>query len=342
MARRRKGRAVHGVLLLDKPQTLTSNAALQKVRRAFSAQKAGHTGALDPLATGVLPICLGEATKFSRFLLDADKAYYTTAQLGVTRDTGDSDGNIVATQPVPELNKAALEQVLQQFRGDIQQVPSMYSALKHQGRPLYEWARKGITIDRPARPVTISLLTLDAMRADQLDLSVECSKGTYIRSLVEDIGEALGCGAHVSMLRRYKAGHFNLQDCHVLDEIQALAEGEQVDFAKLDALLLKVEDLLPDLPCICLKTEHSRSILNGQAVRISGLEKPGLVRVYVAASELGDLSDSELDTLASQLGSDETAGSASEGRFIFGGVAEADAEGWVKPKRLINFSDALS
>ncbi len=340
MARRRKGRAVHGVLLLDKPQALTSNAALQKVRRAYQAQKGGHTGALDPLATGVLPICLGEATKFSRFLLDADKAYYTTAQLGEIRDTGDSDGAVVEQRPVPDLDPSAVESVLEIFRGPVEQVPSMYSALKHQGRPLYEWARKGITVERPARPITIFRLVLDALRSDQLDMSVECSKGTYIRSLVEDIGTELGCGAHVSMLRRYKAGHFELKDCCQLDHIQKLAESEGATQAQLDALLLPVDKLLPDLPQICLKSEQSRSLLHGQAVRIAGLEKPGLARVYVTGLE-APLVAGLSHQLGSYKGAAESTDEDTSETGIFAGVVEIDEAGLLKPKRLISFDEAL-
>lgn len=330
MPRKRKGRALHGVLLLDKPQGLTSNAALQKVRRAYQAQKAGHTGALDPLATGVLPICLGEATKFSKFLLDADKGYHTTAQLGEIRDSGDSDGELVETREVPVMDAEHVEAALEAFRGDILQVPSMYSALKHQGRPLYEWARKGVTVERPARPVTIHRLTLDAVRPNQLDLSVECSKGTYIRSLVEDLGLALGCGAHVCMLRRFKAGHFRLNGCSTLAEIESQADSGEAGLAKLDARLLSVDQLLPDLPRVCLKSEHSRSILHGQAVRIAGLEMSGLVRIYVNAPELAENS-----ALQQGMGSVLS----EEGAAIFAGVARVDDEGIIQPHRMINFAD---
>ena len=223
MAKRRKGRAIDGVVLLDKPQGMTSNFALQKVRRLFAAQKAGHTGSLDPLATGVLPICLGEATKFSRYLLDADKGYYTTAKLGDIRTTSDSEGETVLLQAVPDYSDDQIQAVLDQFRGAIDQVPTMYSALKYQGRPLYEYARQGITVERSARPITIHKLELLARRQDELDLQVACSKGTYIRTLVEDIGQALGCGAHVSMLRRYQAGCFELADTVTFEQLEALA-----------------------------------------------------------------------------------------------------------------------
>lgn len=310
MPRRRKGRALNGVLILDKPQGLTSNAALQRVRRAYGASKAGHTGSLDPLATGVLPVCFGEATKFSKFLLDADKGYFTTATLGETRDTGDSEGALVAQSSVPDLDEERLEQVLSGFRGQIEQVPSMYSALKHQGRPLYEWARKGIEIERPPRAIRIDRLELTGRRTSELDLTVECTKGTYIRSLVEDIGQAIGCGAHVSMLRRFKAGHFLLDQAVTMEGIER-AEG---DLAVLDALLLPVDALLQDFPGIFVNSQQGRSILHGQAVKLSRFENTGVCKLYVEPEEE----------------------SASP---VFIGVAELNSEGDLVPKRLVNFED---
>lgn len=312
MARVRKGRALDGVLLLDKPAGMTSNFALQKVRRLFGAQKAGHTGSLDPLATGVLPICFGEATKFSNFLLDADKGYYTTATLGEVRNTGDSDGEIIASHPVPDLSESVLASVLDQYLGSIQQVPSMYSALKHQGRPLYEYARKGITIDRPARAISIHRLELNEVRDNELDLTVECSKGTYIRSLVEDIGSDLGCGAHVSMLRRFKAGHFTLADAVTLNELESQAETDSNSNVcrQIDRYLRPVDCLLPDLDKLCANNELARSILHGQAVRIADFKKTGLARLYVSQRE-----------------------SVGE---VFAGVVEVLDDGWVQPKRLVN------
>ena len=339
MARKRKGRPLNGVLLLDKPQGMTSNFALQKIRRLFGAQKAGHTGSLDPLATGVLPICFGEATKYSRYLLDADKGYYTTATLGDIRTTGDSEGEVVALNEVPAFETDTLLSVLDKFKGDIKQVPSMYSALKHQGRPLYEYARKGITIERPARPVTIFRLDLDEQRQTELDLTVECSKGTYIRSLVEDVGGELGCGAHVSMLRRFKAGHFTLEDSVSMDTIEALAENvesSEASMAALDEYLLPIDGLLPNTPKICLKSEFVSSILHGQAVRIADLENIGFVSIYLPVS-----------TLCIELATDESTLTASiaptvrqeDQDFVFAGVAELDAEGMIKPLRLVNFTE---
>lgn len=276
MSRRRKGRDVNGVLVIDKPQGVTSNGVLQQVKRLYGAAKAGHTGALDPLATGVLPLCFGEATKFSQSMLDSDKAYITTARLGVRTETGDSEGAVVEERPVPELTEATVEVVLDGFRGDIEQIPSMYSALKHQGRPLYEYAREGITVKRPARPVTIHELTLLALRDGEMDLAVHCTKGTYVRSLVEDIGEALGCGAHVIALRRTLASGYTLADAHPVSELEALRErGES-----LDGLLLAPDSALTMFPELQLQGGALVSILNGQQVRMQGQPATGPVRLY--------------------------------------------------------------
>lgn len=277
MSRRRKGRNVNGILVIDKPQGVTSNGILQQVKRLMGAAKAGHTGALDPLATGVLPLCFGEATKFSQVMLDSDKAYVTTARLGVRTETGDSEGAVVDERPVPaDLTEAAVEAVLEPFRGDIAQVPSMYSALKHKGRPLYEYAREGIEIERPARPVTIYELTLLAVRDGEIDLAVKCSKGTYIRSLVEDIGEALGCGAHVIALRRTLAAGFTLSDAQPVDRLESMREqGES-----LDGLLVGPDAALTMFPKLSLEGRQLESILNGQPVRIPGHPASGLVRLF--------------------------------------------------------------
>ena len=283
MSRRRKGRDVNGILVIDKPQGVTSNGILQQVKRLYGAAKAGHTGALDPLATGVLPLCFGEATKFSQMMLDSDKAYITTAKLGIRTETGDSEGAVVEEKPVPALTEAQVEAVLENFRGDIQQVPSMYSALKHQGKPLYEYAREGIVIDRPARPVTIYELKLLAVREQELDLAVTCTKGTYIRSLVEDIGEALGCGAHVSALRRTLASGYTLANARDVKDLEAMRErGES-----LDALLLPPESALTMFPEHRLAGPALVSILNGQPVRIPGQSLEGFVRIYGNRSFVG-------------------------------------------------------
>ncbi len=277
MSRRRKGRDVNGILVIDKPQGVTSNGILQQVKRLYGAAKAGHTGALDPLATGVLPLCFGEATKFSQMMLDSDKAYVATARLGIRTETGDSEGAVVDEQPVPaDLTAEVLEPVLDGFRGDILQVPSMYSALKHKGRPLYEYAREGIEVERPARPVTIYELTLLAIRDNELDLAVSCTKGTYIRSLVEDIGDALGCGAHVTALRRTMASGFTLEDAHKVPEMEAKREAGE----SLDGLLMAPDSALSMFPEVQLEGAALVSILNGQPVRMSGQSLEGFVRLY--------------------------------------------------------------
>ena len=283
MSRRRKGRDVNGILVIDKPQGVTSNGILQQVKRLYGAAKAGHTGALDPLATGVLPLCFGEATKFSQMMLDSDKAYITTAKLGIRTETGDSEGAVVEEKPVPALTEAQVEAVLENFRGDIQQVPSMYSALKHQGKPLYEYAREGIVIDRPARPVTIYELKLLAVREQELDLAVTCTKGTYIRSLVEDIGEALGCGAHVSALRRTLASGYTLANARDVKDLEAMRERGE----RLDGLLLPPESALTMFPEHRLAGPALVSILNGQPVRIPGQSLEGFVRIYGDRSFVG-------------------------------------------------------
>lgn len=277
MSRRRKGRDVNGILVIDKPIGLTSNGILQQVKRLFGAAKAGHTGALDPLATGVLPLCFGEATKFSQMMLDSDKAYVATARMGITTETGDSEGKVVRETAVPsDLTETQLESVLEAFRGDIQQVPSMYSALKHKGKPLYEYAREGIEIERPARPVTIYELRLLALRKNEFDIAVSCTKGTYIRSLVEDIGQAIGCGAHVTALRRTMASGFTLEQAHTIDELEAIRARDE----SLDVLLVEPDAALSMFPSLELESDRLRSILNGQPVRMSGQIVTGLVRLY--------------------------------------------------------------
>jgi tRNA pseudouridine55 synthase len=310
LSRRHKGRNVNGILVIDKPAGITSNGILQQVKRLYGAAKAGHTGALDPLATGVLPLCFGEATKFSQMMLESDKAYITTARLGVRTETGDSEGAVVEEKPVPgDLTAATLEPVLDRFRGDIQQVPSMYSALKHKGRPLYEYAREGIEIERPARPVTIYELTLLDVRENELDVAVSCTKGTYIRSLVEDIGEALGCGAHVVALRRTLAAGFTLSDAREVPELEAMRErGES-----LDGLLVAPDAALSMFPEAELAGAPLMSILNGQAVRIPNQPLEGMVRLYAGGDR----------------------------RFV--GLAEAFPEGGVVnliPRRLVSTSNA--
>lgn len=267
MARRTRGRAVNGILVLDKPAGVTSNRALQQVKRLFNANKAGHTGSLDPFATGVLPICLGEATKFTQFLLDADKGYQCTVRFGVATATGDIDGNVLSRSDASDLNRTALESALNQFRGDILQVPSMYSALKHQGRPLYELARAGVEVERKARPVTVYELELLDLRNGseaEADLSIRCSKGTYIRTIAEDLGAALGCGAHVTVLRRTLAHPFTLEQVLTMEQLQKLFDEE--GFAGLDALLLPMEQAANDLAEVELTTDMAWYLSRGQPV----------------------------------------------------------------------------
>ena len=327
MARRKKGRLLDGVLLLDKPLEISSNAALQKVRWLFGARRAGHTGALDPLATGVLPICFGEATKFAKFLLESDKSYYTTATLGEIRESGDCEGEIVDTRPVPNFSVDELETVLEQFRGDSLQVPTMFSALKYQGKPLYEWARQGITVEREPRPIHVDELRLDGQSENTLSLFVSCTKGTYIRSLVEDVGLQLGCGAHVSMLRRSRAGQFDLADTVTLDKLIGL-EG---DFEGLSEFVRPIDCLLSDMPKISINNQQTVSLLRGQAVNITPAENVGLHRVYVPRQAIEDSVGSILNIVKPcALGND----------WFFAGVVEIDAQGEAQPKRLINFTAA--
>lgn len=241
-------RQVDGVLLLDKPVGLTSNDALQRARRLFSAAKGGHTGTLDPLASGLLPLCFGEATKFSADLLDADKTYEAILRLGITTDSGDAEGQVVATRPVA-VSPVDIEAALQRFRGDIMQVPPMHSALKRDGKPLYELARQGVEVEREARPVSIRSLDLQSFTGDNLSLRVRCSKGTYIRVLATDIGEALGCGAYLTALRRTAVADLDLTGAVSLAVVEALPEEERDNCLQpLDTLLLRLPRVDLDAP----------------------------------------------------------------------------------------------
>lgn len=232
-------RIVNGILVIDKPKGISSNSALQKVKRLYNAKKAGHTGSLDPLATGVLPICFGNSTKMAEKLLMADKKYIARAQLGITTETGDAEGDIVATKEVALPGDQEIANIINAFKGEQQQVPSMYSALKHNGTPLYKLARQGIVVERQPRAITIYNLEIVAIDRENntLDLSVHCSKGTYIRTLVEDIGNKLGCGAHVAELKRTSAANFNLQESYSIEQLEGLI-GPEFAFEKLDALLV--------------------------------------------------------------------------------------------------------
>ncbi len=250
-------RPLDGVLLFDKPLESSSNTALQKVRRLFQAEKAGHTGTLDPLATGLLPICFGEATKFSNALLDADKTYRALLRLGQTTSTGDAEGEIIAEHPV-EVGQADVDAVLAGFRGGIQQLPPMHSALKHQGKPLYEYIRKGETIERELRNVTIHELVLNSFSGNEMDITVRCSKGTYIRTLAEDIGATLGCGAHLIGLRRTAIAHFDLKDAYNWQQLEAMTEAGRA------ACVLPLEALMPDMPRLQLDAVQTQRLAQGQ------------------------------------------------------------------------------
>lgn len=277
---RKKGRDIDGVFLLDKAQGMSSNDIMQKVKRLFRANKAGHTGALDPLATGMLPICLGEATKFSQFLLDSDKRYVVTAKLGERTDTSDAEGQVVETRPV-NVKTAEILTALEQFRGNILQVPTMFSALKHNGKPLYEYARQGIIVEREARPITIFELNFIEYNAPYLTLEVHCSKGTYIRTLVDDLGEALGCGAHVTMLRRTAVADYPVVDMMPLEELQLLAES--FPLSELDRLLLPMDTAVSKLPALHLNAEQSKAIGFGQRVKFANEQQlQGQVRLFSA------------------------------------------------------------
>lgn len=321
MARRRaRGRALDGVLLLNKDTGMTSNDALQKAKRLLFAAKAGHTGSLDPLATGVLPLCFGEATKFSQFLLDADKRYRTTYRLGAYTTTGDTDGELLDQVSTADISRDQVEQAVLQFVGDIMQVPPMYSALKHNGVPLYKLAREGIEVERKARPVTVySIDVLDFRAGDaegiidgksaEVDLDIHCSKGTYVRTIAEDLGKALGCGAHVSKLHRSQAGPFVEDDCISLAELDA--ERGEGRAETLDHHLLSTDAPVQDLPEIVLPEATGHYFRQGQPVMDAQVYRIGdegdIVRVF--------LEDGEYD--------------------VFLGLGEITDDGRLAPKRLV-------
>ena len=286
MGRRRRGRELDGILVLDKPAGVSSNQALQTAKRLYFAAKAGHTGSLDPLATGVLPLCFGEATKFSQFLLDADKAYASTFVLGVTTDTGDAEGEVLERHSTTHIGEADVVRELEAFRGEIEQVPSMYSAIKHGGQPLYKLARQGQEVERKARRVVIKRLDLLAFRAGEraeVDIELACSKGTYVRSIAEDLGRALGCGAHVSVLRRTRAGPFGIDDCVSLNTLEALKQEQQ--FAAMDALLLPADVALGDMPLVLLSESGGFYLRQGQPVLVPNAPSNGMVRVALETGE---------------------------------------------------------
>lgn len=282
MARARRGDAVDGVLLLDKPSGITSNLALQKARRLLNAAKAGHTGTLDPLASGLLPLTLGEATKFSSDLIDADKSYRATLQLGVRTSTADADGEVIETRGVA-VTRAELDTALPRFTGTIMQVPPMYSALKRDGRPLYAYARDGIELVREPRAVTIYRLTVVAHVGTTVTLDVDCSKGTYVRVLAEDIGAALGCGAHLKALRRTRVGALSLERSVTLTALESMPAAVRCEW------LLPVDTLLASLPRVELDEASSRRFCHGNAIDLGGV--PGRIRVYGPDGSLLGLAD---------------------------------------------------
>ena len=273
-------RPVHGVLLLDKPIGLSSNDALQKVKWLLRAEKAGHTGTLDPLATGLLPLCFGAATKFSQVSLDADKVYETTLRLGQTTTTGDAEGELLDERPV-QIDAERVAAACAAFSGEIQQCPPMYSALKHEGRPLYEYARAGIVIERPSRTVTIHAIDILGWDDQSLRLRVRCSKGTYIRTLGEDIGRWLGCGAHLSQLRRVASGPCRIEDAISLDALAAMTEAER------EAMLRPPDSLLADWPALRLEAEDAGRFLSGLRRRLQPRPPDDLPQVRVYGPEPG-------------------------------------------------------
>ncbi|MDP1645810.1 MAG: tRNA pseudouridine(55) synthase TruB [Thiobacillus sp.] len=276
---------VDGVLLLNKPVGITSNAALQKAKWLLNAKKAGHTGTLDPFADGLLPLCFGEATKFSAYLLDADKRYRAVLQLGVTTTTGDPEGEVLSTRDVA-VSCADITAVLPRFMGEIEQIPPMYSALKHQGRPLYEYARAGIEIERPSRRVQIRALELVECSLPRVVLDVQSSAGTYIRTLAQDIGAALGCGAHLTALTRVAAGGFKMDQAHALADLEALDAGQR------HALLLPADCLVAHLPALQLDAADAEALCQGRCVAHPAAH-PGLTRIYTAPHIFIGLADAD-------------------------------------------------
>ncbi len=309
--RRQRGRAVDGILLLDKPQGLSSNEALQIVKRMYGAAKAGHTGSLDPIATGVLPLCFGEATKFSQFLLNADKRYLTEISLGVRTDSGDADGEVLEEKPVPALDLEDIEEALMAFRGEIEQVPSMFSAIKHQGQPLYKLARQGIEVEREARAVTILENRIERFEGDTLTLFVHCSKGTYIRTIAEDLGQALGCGAHVTALRRLSVGPFASERVHSIEALEAVRD--RGGHAALDELLLPLEAAVMQWPEVVIPEASTWFMHKGQPVQVAHAPTDGQVRL--------------VERVASAPGEPE------QRRFF--GVGEVLDDGRIAPRRLV-------
>ena len=279
----KKGRSIHGVVLLDKPLKISSNHALQKIKRLFDAKKAGHTGSLDPLASGMLPICLGEATKVSAFLLDADKTYRFKCKLGEKTTTADAEGEVIERKPSEHISREDIEKQLPEFLGDIMQVPPMYSALKKDGQRLYDLARQGIEVERKARPVTIFSYELLSYENAEAELEVRCSKGTYVRTLAEDLGEKLGSVAYVTELRRTSVGPYKAE-MFTMQQLEDLAE-QGMD--KLDSVLLDVDSGITDWPVIELDDDSAYYIKLGQPVQVSGAPSEGQVRIYSPQGFIG-------------------------------------------------------
>lgn len=298
-----RGREVTGILLLDKPSGMTSNAALQAAKRLFRARKAGHTGSLDPLATGLLPVCFGEATKLSGFLLEADKRYRAVIRLGVRTSTGDSEGEVIRRGDTTGIDRVRIEEVAASFRGELQQVPPMHSAIKQNGVPLYKLAHQGIEVERQPRTVSIHRLDVLGVSGDEVEIEVDCSKGTYIRVLADEIGEMLGCGGHICALRRTGVGAFDSGRMVTLEALQALAEsgGE----AALDGCLVSMESALAQWPDVRLSKDVAYFLVRGQPVFVPHAPPQGLVRIYTR-----------------------------EDRFL--GVGRILDDGRVAPKRLVN------
>ncbi len=328
LARRRKGRDISGILVLDKPSGMTSNAVLQKVKWLYKAAKAGHTGALDPIATGVLPICLGEATKFSQRLLDSDKRYVTRVQLGESRTTGDIEGEVVTTTDIPSLDESKILAVLASLTGEITQIPPMYSALKHEGKKLYELAREGKDFDiaSKARQIVIHSLKLVDWGEDWLELDVRCSKGTYIRSLAEDVAKGLGTTGYVATLRRLGAGPYRADMMITLDQLLALAESD--DMASMDDRLLPTYTALESTPIIQVTLEQAKDLLQGRAITTQS-------QPYIATESVDNLG----------VKAEPSAGLAPQAQVqlrllqdqqeILIGIGEWQATGLIQPKRLL-------
>jgi tRNA pseudouridine55 synthase len=307
MVRRQRGRDVSGMIVVDKPGGASSNDAVQRAKQLYRAQKVGHTGSLDPLATGVLPLCFGEATKFSQFLLDSDKKYWARIKLGVRTDSGDADGQVLETCPVVGIDEAAVRKVLERFRGEVEQIPSMFSAIKHQGQPLYKLARRGIEVERKSRRVTIYSNDLVAFDGDQFELEIHCSKGTYVRTIAEEIGDALGCGAHVCALRRRKAGPYDEAEMLSFAELERVRD--EGGFEALDALLLPVESAVRDWPVVSLNDATAFYIRQGQPVIVPHAPTSGRVQLVEQSTD------------------------SSKQMFI--GVGEILDDGRVAPRRLV-------